>query len=161
MVEQGADMGGVPRREPGLGMHVPTIVLMFALIGPLVGTVVLAVLLAFVSAWDFWVHGLPIRILEMLGIIFAGPATGASYIAGGVPAAVAGLIVGIKIAYFGGASWRFVLGAGVLVGIALEVFVAIFIAPYEHGLLAMTCVVTTLSSLACWRMVTSWLKVPG
>ena len=131
------------------------ILLIFAVVGPLVGTVIFAFLVAVFGTQDFFE--------TLAGVIFMGPATGASYIAGGIPAAVAGLILAIKHVYFGGAGWRFVLATGVLMGIALGVFFDLFVLTYDAGYFgARTLGATaTLSTLACWRMVQHWFTVPA
>jgi hypothetical protein len=135
------------------------IFLIFVLIGPLIGTIVIAVLLVIVNIWTGGISGPP-GPFGALGIIIFGPVTGWSYIMGGIPAAIAGLIVAIKGVYFGGASGRFALGTGVSVGIALGTFTVVVM--HDAGYFALTLGATLmLSTLACWRLVKHWFKVPA
>jgi hypothetical protein len=131
-------------------LHVVLIVLIFMLVGPGVGTIVIAILKGLTDgSWA--------AIAEIPASIFLGLVLGVGHSIGGIPAAVAGLIVGIKQVYFGGAGWPFALSAGVLVGIPLALF---FGNPAVMGgntkVLTEFCVVTTLSTLACWWVVKSW-----
>jgi hypothetical protein len=152
VVERGADIGGVPRRDPGFRaqtLQVLAFVLTFALIGPPVGTVVIAI----VKGLDGTLYG----FRQIPGSIVLGIVTGTCYAIGGFPAAVAGLMVEMKQAFAGDVGWRFALFTGVVIGIPLAfVFRDAAATIGIVKVLAEFCIVTTLSTLACWRIPRPW-----
>ena len=135
-----------PRPAPG---KLAAILLIFVTIGPVVGTIVLGLLMALSAG----------SLAEVAPTtVFLGLLTGISYLIGAIPAAIAGLAVGIKQVSFGGTGWRFALVTGMLVGLT----------PLTVGGLATIralvgfMVITTLATLACWLIVRSWwLDRPG
>ena len=83
--------------------------------------------------------------------------TGTGYAIGGIPAGLAGLMVGIKQAFVGPVGWRFALFAGVVIGIPLALVFRDAAATMGIGkVLVEFCIVTTLSTLACWRITRPW-----
>jgi hypothetical protein len=142
------------RVAPG---RLAAILLVFVAIGPIVGTIVLALLIALTS-------GSLAAADSALVMVFLGLVSGLSHVIGGIPAAIAGLAVGIKQVRFGGAGWRFALIAGMLVGLAPLIFAhpsttreAMNAAAI--GTLVGYMIITTLSTLACWSIVRSWWLV--
>jgi hypothetical protein len=126
------------------------IVVIFAVVGPVVGTIVIAVLLGLIQGTASGLAQIPLTVI-------AGLISGGSYVFGGVPAAIAGVMIGIKQAWFGGAGWLFALVIGGLVGVGLEIFVHGASIKADHsGLIGVLLVVATVSTLACWRIVTTW-----
>jgi hypothetical protein len=143
----GADQGLV---------EVLRIFLIFLLIGPLIGTIVFTVLYMTANIGTLGMSGL----LGAPQIIILGLLTGASYVLGGIPAAIAGLIVAIKNVYFGGIGWRSTLGTGLSVGIALGIF-AVFVM-HDAGHFALLLGITAmLSTLACWCLAKRWFRAPA
>src|SRR5689334_2958883 len=97
----------------GRGVVLLLIVVTFAVLGPVIGTVVFVVHMGVVA-------GPPVGLGWTAGTVAMGLLTGISHVVGGVPAAIAGVMIGIKQVWFGGAGWLFALGVGALVGIVLE-----------------------------------------
>jgi hypothetical protein len=146
-----ATMTALRRIGPG---KLAAILLVFVAIGPIVGTMVLGLLIALTSGSLAAAHHAAIPVL--LGLL-----TGISYFIGGIPAAVAGLAIGIKQVRFGGAGWRFALIVGMLVGLAPLIIVRPTTMSEVKdmgsiGTLAGFVIITTLSTLACWSIVRSW-----
>lgn len=126
------------------------ILVVFAVVGPMVGTIVIAILLGLIGGTMHWIAQIP-------GLIVFGVGTGAAHVFGGIPAVAAGIVIGIKQGWFGGADWWFALGTGALVGIAIEVFLrSWFVTAGYTGLDGMLFAAATLSTLACWRIVKAW-----
>ena len=152
-MESAANNRGAPRYSPSAFMgflQLLLIVVVFAVVGPVVGTIVIATLKGLI---DGSLYGLA----EIPGSIILGLVTGAGHAIGGLPAAVAGLMVGIKQAFGGGAGWRFALCVGVLIGIPVGlVFRDLGAMAGPARAIGAFCIVTTLSTLACWRIVSTW-----
>jgi hypothetical protein len=126
------------------------IVVIFAVVGPVVGTVAIAILLGLIKGTASGLAQIPL-------VVIAGLITGASYVFGGIPAAIAGVMIGIKQAWFGGAGWLFALVIGALVGAGLEICVhGASIKAGNSNLVGIFFVVATLSTLACWRIASTW-----
>jgi hypothetical protein len=93
--------------------------------------------------------------LWQAAIVFVAIAAIAGYTVGLVAAAAAGLMIGVKEAYFGGTGWAFALVVGVLVGLSPEL---VRCGPWANGwyllppdayrynliIFIITCVLTTL-----------------
>jgi hypothetical protein len=155
MVSTGSAFGGRPmmdalksaQRHGIRVLRLLGIILLFAVVGPPVGVVLF--LMAYSPASFLYLHYLDTTAFLLFG----------AYFFAGIPAAMAGLIVGIKHVYFAGTGWRFALGAGLLVGLAFAMLVVFEEVPpgrapwFFGGLL---CAAATLSTLACWKVVTSW-----
>jgi len=136
-------------------------VLTFVLVGPPIGAFVTWSLLAIVSrpqaAGAPSTDLLAVPIVALLIMPFA-------YFYGVVPAALAGLAIGIKQAFFGRTTWPMALGVGLLVGVIfLEGFDMLgprgVFRPTRYdgspiaelpGILILTCVVPTM---LCWALV--------
>ena len=126
------------------------ILAVFAVVGPLVGTIVVAVFLGLIGGTARWIAQIP-------GLIILAVVTGTAHVLGGIPAVVAGIIIGLKQGWFGGAGWLFALGAGALVGLGTEIVLhESLIAAGGSGLVGMFFAAATLSTLACWRIVKAW-----
>jgi hypothetical protein len=149
--------------DPELQRHAPRalmrfvqlllIVVVFAVIGPLVGTIVVAAWFGLIGGTLHWIAQIP-------GIIIFGVVTGAAHMLGGIPAVVAGILIGIKQGWFGGVGWLFALGAGALVGMGTEVVLLVLSGPSGNsGLDGMFFAAATVSTLACWRIVKAWSYV--
>ena len=129
------------------------VLLIFVVIGPAVGTI-MAVPLIMLNSGSLSEISQIIWII--VGLAFGGLWVG--YFFGGIPAALAGLIIGIKEVYFGGAGWPFVLGVGALVGIAPIVHFSKLPASASNWKVDIgLCVVTTLSTVACWSIIRALL----
>jgi hypothetical protein len=137
-------------------VQVAAIILLFILVGPPLGGV-FGVMLATLSTIS---SGSSPKFGDFLMGLIMGPLL--SYIIGAVPAAVAGLTIGIKQVYFAGAGWRFALGVGALVGIALVIYVGKPDAgkPWPGAGYWLAgggyLVATTFATLICWSIVKSW-----
>jgi hypothetical protein len=148
-------------RPPGRALRlwrVVAIILVFVAIGPVVGTavfIVLAMLDSLVTHGVGSTDELVRMIANMVPALIIGSMVG--YVIGAIPAAGAGLMVGIKQVYFGGAGWRFALGAGMLLGLLRLAYDRHLPASQDDTkVLFGFCVITTLSTLACRRVVKSW-----
>jgi hypothetical protein len=143
---------GSPVSAPGRGrriLRLLAIALVFVAIGPLVGAAI--ALKGFLAAGGttFVSTDWGSAAFLLIGISTLG------YVFGAFPALVAGLAVGLKRVYFGGAGWRFALAVGVTVGVAFELFFrATTGSPsYPDVVLGTYCAVVTVASLACWTIV--------
>jgi hypothetical protein len=155
MVERGTGTAELPRYTPSLGtrsLQVLACVMVYIVVGPVVGTITIAILKGLT---DGSLYGLA----QIPGSILLGLVTGTSHAIGGIPAAIAGLLVGIKQAFGGGAGWRFAICIGVLVGIPLAFLFPVAMLGVAK-VLGEFCIVTTLATLACWRITRSWFDGP-
>ncbi len=128
------------------------IVLIFVVLGPPIGFFVCLPLLA-ISAGD-----LP---SALFAVLFVMPL---SYIYGAPPAALAGVAIGIKQAFFGRSTWPMVCAVGLIAGLVFLKGVDAFdpgaafqarifdgaAVPLFPALAMLTCLVPTL---LCWRLV--------
>ena len=139
------------RREDALAVasrrfRVLGITLVFAAVGPPVGTVIFLWPITFTGSRD--------DIAVLIMSFFLG------YITGGIPAVIAGLTIGFKHVYLRGARWWFALGVGVLVGIAFEVSyraVSVPAGPVDVRL-GTYCAVAMISTFVCWMIVRRWFS---
>jgi hypothetical protein len=152
-IEVGAANPGTPRHAPSAFMRsvkLLLIVVTFAVLGPVVGTIVFVAELCLRDV-------APLGYQWVFSSGFKGLVTGMSHFIGGIPAAIAGVMIGIKEVWFGGAGWLFALGVGALAGTGLEFLVTRL--PHERlspdGSLF---VVATLSTLACWGMMKTFVN---
>jgi len=122
------------------------IVVTFAALGPVIGTVAFVVHTGVVA-------GPPVGLRWMAATVSMGLLTGISHVVGGIPAAIAGVMIGIKQVWFGGARWPFALGVGALVGIVLELLLNRTFVHERPSLVGSLLVVATVSTLACWAMI--------
>ena len=157
-------MSAARSAEPGRaarGRRLIGIVLTFVVIGPPIGAFVAWSLLAVVARQEnasvTSTDLLAVPIVALLIMPFA-------YLYGAVPAAFAGLAIGIKQAFFGRTTWPMALGVGFLVGVIfLEGFDMLgprgVFRPTRFdgspitelpGILILTCVVPTM---LCWVLV--------
>ena len=152
-MEPGANTPGKPRYAPSAferSLQLLLIVVTFAVVGPVVGTIVIAVLVGLKNGTAYGLWQIP-------GSIMLGLFTGAAYVLGGMPAAVAGMLIGIKQAWFGSVGWLYALGTRALVGLGTEMYFHWpSITAGNTGMDGLLFVVATLSTLACWRIVTTW-----
>lgn len=133
-------------------VRVFAITLVFVVAGPPVGAVAFmtsAALSGMIQGGD--VSGL--GWVALFALIYAVPF---SYFFGIIPAAAAGLLVGIRQAYFGPATWPYMLGTGLLVG-----FGTLFLLGQQTTIdpgspvpiILATCLVPTF---LCWLAVRGW-----
>jgi hypothetical protein len=133
-------------------MRVAAVVLVFVLLGPPVGGVTFmlaAVVVGLGSAADL--QGL--SWVLMFALIYAVPL---SYLAGTIPAVIAGLLMGIRQAYFGPATWPYAVGIGLIVGFGMLYLSGQRLGPGADApvpILLATCLVPTL---VCWLVVRGW-----
>ncbi len=148
-------MSAALRRSPGIAGRIGriiAIVLVFVVVGPLVGGPAFMLLMRVAAA--FGVLG-PLRPeflappseVFLTGILFG-------YVFGAGPVAVAGLAIGIKQAFFGPTSWWMALAAAFLTSVILiESLVDDLASSNFFAVLILSCVV---SVLMCWMMVRDW-----
>jgi hypothetical protein len=137
-------------------------VLVFVLLAPLIGAVIWVALAAGIGlSPDFDVTDPERHWLILLGLIYAVPT---SYYFGAVPAAVAGLVIGVTQAFIGRAGWPLALGTALVVGVAvlksshqLTLLGARDQSPEYPAVMLLTCLVPTL---LCWALVRGWYYAP-
>jgi hypothetical protein len=133
------------------------IVLIFAVIGPPVGGLVViygSEVARLRTAADF------MAVTRKFADAFALVA-GMSYVLGTLPALTAGLLIGIRQAFYGAVTWTMALGIGLIVGGAFAIAVVmvarqsgeahLFSAP--SAVMVIACVVSTM---VCWALVRLW-----
>lgn len=136
------------------------VVLIFVAIGPLIGGIVLiygSEIARLRSAAEFW--AVTRKFADATALI-----VGMSYVLGTIPAAAAGLLVGIRQAFYGKVTWSMALGCGLVVGIAFVLVVvtvarnsgeaSLFSAPS-----ALMLAVCAMSTMVCWAVVRLWYLV--
>jgi hypothetical protein len=140
-------------------LRVVLIGLIFALVGPLIGGVTVIMMLAAVSMGP---GASPADLMTALlfsliyGIAFA-------YLLGIVPAALVGLILGIRQVFFGRVSWGEALGLGLVAGMIFMILIARSPSPdtapsvLVQPILVLACVIPTM---VCWAIVRSWFVKP-
>lgn len=141
--------GPTPLRRVG---RVLAVVLVFVLLGPPVGALAFMLTAALIGLGrSADLAGL--TWIALFALIYAVPL---SYLIGAVPAAVAGLIVGIRQVYFGPATWPYAVGAGLVVGCGVLIVSGQRItadSDVSLPVIMMTCLVPTL---VCWLFVRGW-----
>jgi hypothetical protein len=134
-------------------------VIVFVVIGPPVGALALVLLVESLGHYgnpdlgDFDRHW-----LTLLDLVLAVPV---SYWYGTMPAAAAGLVIGIRQAFFGRATWPMALATGFIVALAVlarsgrHPFAAMADgrAFPESAIATLACLVATM---ACWGLVRGW-----
>jgi hypothetical protein len=140
------------------------IVLVFVLLAPLIGALIWVALVAGIGlSPDFDVTDPERHWLILLGLIYAVPT---SYYFGAVPAAAAGLVIGVTQAFIGRAGWPLALGTGLVVAVAvlksshqLTLLGARDQSPFPEypAVMILTCLVPTL---ICWTLVRGWYFAP-
>ena len=152
-MDAGANTHMRPSHEPStlmLFVRLLLIVGIFAVVGPMVGTVIIAIVVGPIIYGPIWLTQIP-------SVFIIGVETTGVCVVGAVPAVIAGGLIGIKHAWFGGAGWLFALGVGVLVGAGLEFLIhrSLILGDADEsvGLFVAT---VTLSTVVCWRFVNSW-----
>ncbi len=133
-------------------MRVLGIAMVFMLLGPPVGAIVFMTATALTGmAKGGDVSGL--GWIALFALIYAAPF---SYFVGIVPAAIAGLLMGIRQAYFGRANWAYAVVVGLLVGFGMLFLTGQRIAVDADApvpILLLTCLIPTL---VCWLVVRGW-----
>jgi hypothetical protein len=93
------------------------IVLVFVVLGPPIGAVIWVAIVTGIGMPPDWDMADPGRSwLTLLGLVYAVPM---SYFLGAVPAAGAGLLIGITQSFIGRAGWPLALGTGLVVAIVV------------------------------------------
>jgi hypothetical protein len=139
------------------------ILLTFILVGPPIGAMMFMLVVALIGMGEradlaglTWV--------ALFSLIYAIPF---GYLIGVGPAAAAGLLVGIRQAFFGRMRWYFAAATGILVGIGFQVGTGQRVLPSGDDVAAMrlqgpimiaTCLVATLF---CWAIVRNWYHAPN
>ena len=155
-------MSTVVRRPPTFGARAGmaiAIVIVFVVVGPPIGF--LTILIA----------SSPSDAIEMLTTVWSPPyflvligGIAMSYVFGGGPLALAGLVVGIKQAYFGPSSWWMALATGLVIGVAGLGGVHLQFADFPSSNFSLTPAVLILSgvvpTLVCWLLVSGWYFAP-
>jgi hypothetical protein len=128
------------------------IMLIFVVVGPPIGGIVFMMttaLIGFVEKADL--SGL--TWIALLAVIYAAPL---SYLIGTLPAAAAGLLVGLWQAFVGPVTWLHALAAGLVVGLAVIVLTGQRLGAdgnVSMPVILITCLVPTL---VCWLIVRGW-----
>jgi hypothetical protein len=164
MVETGAE--AIRPAQAHRGRRVAAIALVFIAAGPIIAAAVGIALITLYAA----THGVGSQSalvqLWQSAVVFVAVAAIAGYTVGIIPAAVAGLMIGVKEAYFGGAGWAFALVVGLLVGLSPEL---VRLGPWANGWyllppddyrhnLIMFCITCALTTLVC-QWTVRWLFV--
>jgi len=146
------------RRSPSLaaraGMAIG-IVIVFVVVGPPVGFL------------TFLIASSPSDAMDTLTTLWSPPyfvvligGIAMSYVFGGGPLALAGLVVGIRQAYFGPGTWWIALATGLAVGVAVLGGVPVQLANFPSSDFSFTPAVLILSCVAptllCWLLVSGW-----
>jgi len=152
-MDAGADTPMRPSHAPSMSMRfvrLLLIVLIFAVVGPMVWTVHIAIVVGPLIYGLNWPSRIPPFFL-------VGFDTRGAYAIGVVPAVIAGGLIGIKHVLLGGARWWFALGIGALVGAGLEFLIDRSLHLGGQGqLVGLFAAAAALSTLTCWRIVESW-----
>jgi hypothetical protein len=140
------------------------IVLVFVVLAPLIGALIWVALVAGIGlSPDFDVSDPDRHWLTLLGLIYAVPM---SYYFGTLPAAVAGVVIGITQAFVGRAGWPLALGTALVVAVAvlqrsgqLPLLGAPGQSPFPEypAIMMLTCLVPTM---LCWVLVRGWYFPP-
>jgi hypothetical protein len=140
------------------------IVLVFVVLAPMIGALIWVALVAGIGLPPDFDGSDPDRHwLTLLGLIYAVPM---SYYFGAVPAAVAGLVIGITQAFVGRAGWPLALGTALVVAVAvlqrsgqLSLVGAPDQSPFPEypAIMILTCLVPTM---LCWVLVRGWYFAP-
>jgi len=147
-----------PTRSARIG-RVALIVLVFVLLGPLVGSAVFSIATAiFGFGWN--VGAGDAVFIALFTWLFGAPM---AYAIGFPPAAAAGLVIGIRQCFFGRANLAYAAATGLIVG-------AVFLsgrglidppdktyAPTFVPIAIATCLIATI---ACWAVVRKWHYAP-
>ncbi len=149
-------MTDLPITHPSMAarlLRVMAIMLVFMALGPAVGGVSLIMMIAVAKMGVTWDLTTVALFGLIYGVVFA-------YLAGIVPAAVAGLLIGLWQAFVGRVRWSLALSLGLLVGVAFMYFVTHARPPDEqsefselHVILILSCVLPTM---VCWLLVRTW-----
>lgn len=138
-------------------IHVLSIVLVFALVGPPLGAFVLFFTVGAIQLLGSDPEGL--AWVATFAIIYAVPL---SYLFGLMPAAVAGLLIAIWQVFIRPTTWLIAVGVGVIVGVGMLYAggqVPFAANPTENdfreypAILVLTCVASTV---LCWLIVRNW-----
>ena len=130
----------------------------YLLVGPPVGALVFFLSIALVGMGQK-VDLAGLGWIGLFALIYGVPF---SYLIGTGPAAVAGLVIGVRNAFFGPATWAFAILTGLGVGIGLLTMSGQQLIPPTAGeteypisnaVLIVTCFVSTM---ICWRIVRDW-----
>lgn len=128
------------------------VVLVFVLLGPPVGALVFMLTTALIG-FGKGVDLAGLTWVALFAVIYAVPF---SYLIGVVPAAAAGLLVGVRQAYFGPATAFYAAGAGLLVGICLLWMSGQRIGSGSDASTPVMLATCFVSTLVCWTVVRGW-----
>jgi hypothetical protein len=135
------------------------VVIVFVVIGPPVGAIVLVGLVEGLDRYGYPdLEGLDRHWVTLFDLILAVPV---SYWYGTMPAAAAGLVIGVRQVFFGRATWPMALATGFVVALAVldrsgqHPFAAM---PGNRSfpasaIVMLACLVATM---ACWGLVRNW-----
>jgi hypothetical protein len=148
--------GATPFRRTGFGRVLRAMAL-FAIAGPAFGIVTLVGGTLLANAWRASLFDVMSMFVKALtGLPFA-------YLLGAVPAAVAGLLVGLCKEWMGRAPWWSALAIGIVVGVAFTHFLErppasspAPRAPVDHGFRLLLVVTNVVPTMLCWWIVRNW-----
>jgi hypothetical protein len=156
MTAEHSPIGSAPlRRRLALLLKVVGV---YLLVGPPVGALVFFLSIALVGMGQ----KVDLAGLGWIGLFALFYGVPFSYLIGIGPAAVAGLVVGVRNAFFGPANWLFAGVTGLGVGIGLLIMsgqqivpltVRDTASPVSNAVMIVTCFVSTM---ICWRIVRDW-----
>jgi hypothetical protein len=137
------------------------ILVIFVLVGPPVGAVIFLVTVGLIGMG----HQADLSGLAWVGLFAIIYGVPFGYLIGAAPAAAAGLLVGIRQAFFGRTPWWLAIAIGVLVGIGFQVATGQPVVPSDDSVglreqgvvMAITCLCATL---LCWGIVRHWYFAP-
>jgi hypothetical protein len=146
-------------RSPRIG-RVAAIVLVFVLLGPLLGSAVFSVATAmFGFGWN--VGAYDALFITLFTWLFGAPM---AYAVGFLPAVAAGLVIGIRQCFFGRASLLFAIATGLVVGALFLCVRWLLDVPdktYAPTFVPIGLATCLLPTIVCWAIVRRWYDVPG
>lgn len=147
-------------REPSRGKRVScvvAIVLVFLFIGPPVGALAFMLTTALIGM-GAKVDLAGLSWIGLFALIYAAPL---SYLIGAGPAAIGGLVVGIRQAFFGPVTWPMALltGAGLGAGFLLlsgQSLASVVSNSEQRDYLVIMVVTCLAATMVCWGIVRNW-----
>ncbi len=132
------------------------IVLVFIVVGPLIGMIVFVLSLIFIAAgtmFNPWV----LAGFGLLAKDYALPV----YLSNLKSAAAVGLLVGIRQAFFGAITWPFAVGGGIAIGLGFVLLSSLTMPPRIDTSVVLAGYATTVAkylciTFVCWAIVRNW-----
>jgi hypothetical protein len=152
-------MGIDAARSTRIG-RLAAIVLVFVLLGPLLGGTVFSVATAtFGFGWNVDAHDA--LFIALFTWLFGAPI---AYAVGFLPAVAAGLVIGIRQCFFGRAKLLFAIATGLAVGAAFLLVRWLLDAPdksYAPTFVPIGLATCLLPTIMCWAIVRRWYDLAG